>query len=116
MTVPETSDRAWKKITQYAKGPDATIETASWKNENEIRIDQENELILFQREGKDERPVTREEFDKVWNQLLSPEGVTREQVGDITSKHTGSALFGALNDIFDLELDTSTSSMTLCVE
>lgn len=39
--------------------------------------------------------------------------VTREEVGKETSAWAGAALFGALNDIFDLELDQSTSSIAL---
>lgn len=106
------ADTAWKTIYNYAKKPETTIRTAQQRSENKIGVESTNE-IYFQKRGRTKRIVPRAEFEDIWNRLLRNGGITRKEVGDITSARAGSALFGALYDLYDLELDNSSQPLRL---
>lgn len=115
MERPPTAQEAWNAIVDYAAEPDATVETAGKRSENSIRVD-EDRGIVFQKDDGDERVVPRTEFNHIWRRFRSNGEITRQEVGDMTSNWAGAALFGAMNIIFDVELDKTGYSMRLRFE
>lgn len=112
MARPPTAEEAWKAIVDYAEQPDATIETAGEGSENAIRVE-DGRGIIFQKDDGDPRVVPQEEFNYVWRRFRSNGEITREEVGDMTTNWAGAALFGAMNMVFDVELDKTGYSMRL---
>lgn len=109
--IPAT-DTAWENVIQYAQQPNTTIRTADRGSENEIGVDS-NQQIFFRKPHGNKRPVQYSEFIEIWETFESTGQIMREQVGEMTSSWAGAALFGALNEIFNFELDTSASPIRL---
>lgn len=105
-------EKAWKEIVQYAQQPDATVTTAQEGSENRIGVDTDQQ-IFFRKDGGTKRKVDRSEFNRIWRTLQEEGEITRKQVGDITSDWAGAALFGAIDAVFDLELDLNSSPIRL---
>lgn len=110
-----TVEAAWDTIADHAQQPGATIETAHIGSENSINVDP-GRGIIFQKGDGDERIVSRTEFEQIWRRFRSNGLISRDEVGDMTSDWAGAALFGAMNQLFDFELDKSGDSMRLFME
>lgn len=114
MTDIESAETAWKELLEYGRQPGTIIETARESSVNEIGTDSPDEIFFRKNDGR-KRKVPQHEFIEIWEIFQADGQITRKQVGDLTADGAGAALFGAMNDIFHADLDTSGSSMRLYV-